>query len=306
MFLRTTEKLTEYVRIHYDKDMVNLVKHRTERVFTDPPLPSKKLRDADEIHIVRYKEQMAQYYREKKTYDTQKTQVFGIILGQCSKIVKDCLENHTKFREVEMTCDVIGLVELLEEMSHSTMDTQEPYWALVNVQKKLLGLHQHRNEPVANYYVQFKSVANVLQAQWGMFYPPRMVESDSAEEIQKANAATLAAIFMANADQSKYRSLKDRLNNDFLAGKDNYPKTLDQAVNLLTYNQDHQSRGGLSSLSVRNEQGERATSFAQTGKGKQKKAARSTRSQEDSDDDDSSTSSSRKKTTSRSQGWNSN
>jgi hypothetical protein len=55
------------------------------------------------------------------------------------------------------------------------------------------------------------------------------------------------------------------LNNDFLGGKDNYPKTLDKVVNLLTYNQDNSNRTLQSIVGKSYGSGSEA-SFAQKGK----------------------------------------
>jgi hypothetical protein len=53
-----------------------------------------------------------------------------------------------------------------------------------------------------------------------------------------------------------------------------YPKTLRAATNVLTYNQDNQSRASKTKKGWEDD-GEHATSFAQTGKGKPKRGARS-------------------------------
>jgi hypothetical protein len=57
--------------------------------FTEPSMPDVKLRSEDCLHEVRYREALLNYNREKQTYETQKTNVFGIILGQCSPMVED-------------------------------------------------------------------------------------------------------------------------------------------------------------------------------------------------------------------------
>jgi hypothetical protein len=90
---------------------------------------------------------------------------------------------------------------------------------------------------------------------------------DAINEVQEA---ILTAIFLYNADKSGFHGLHERLNNDYLAGTDKYPKTLQAATNLLTYNQDNQSWVSKTKKSWEDD-GECATSFAQTGKGKPKK-----------------------------------
>jgi hypothetical protein len=55
--------------------------HHMERVFNEPSIPDPKLRSEDRLYEVSYKEALSLYNREKQTYETQKTNVFGIILG---------------------------------------------------------------------------------------------------------------------------------------------------------------------------------------------------------------------------------
>jgi hypothetical protein len=264
-YIRTFEKLSEYSLMTYGKDMRNLVKYGKEKTFTEPAFPSSELRSADRLHEVKYKEELAKYNRDKDKYDEQKTFVFGIIIGQCSPMVQDRLNADPAFAQVEMDSDVVKLLKMLHAMSHSTMGKQEPNWALVTVLRRLLTMQQQKHDTVNNYYLRFKSNAAVLQAQWGAFYPPHMVSSTDEDVIAKASEAIITSIFLANSDNSRFRSLKERLNNDFLGGKDNYPKTLDKAVDLLTYNQDHSNRA-LQSIVAKSIGAGFEASFAQKGK----------------------------------------
>jgi hypothetical protein len=264
--------------------MRNLVKYTTEREFTEPAFPSRVLRDTDRLHEVKYKESLAKYHRELDTYNDQKTKVFGVILGQCSPMVKDRLAKNKAFPKVEMDSDVVGLIKMLQEMAFSTLGHQEPNWAMVTVLRRLLTLQQHKHDTIQNYYLRFKSQATVLEAQWGIFYPPNLVdteqEDDESENHKKdAQEAILTAIFVSNSDNGRFRSLKERLNNEYLSGTDNYPKTLEQAVNLLTYNQDY---GAKVSRSDKHDDIDTGSGFAQ----KHKKSGKGPKKSNEDDDND--------------------
>jgi hypothetical protein len=303
MYVRTTEKLAEYVLTTFGKDMRNLVKYTTEREFTEPEFPSRVLRDTDRLHEVKYKESLAKYHRELDTYNDQKTKVFGVILGQCSPMVKDRLAKNKTFPKVEMDSDVIGLIKMLQEMAFSTLGHQEPNWAMVTVLRRLLNLQQHKHDTIQNYYLRFKSQATVLEAQWGIFYPPRLV--DSLEEVIEndktdAQEAILTAIFVSNSDNGRFRSLKERLNNEYLSGTDNYPKTLEQAVNLLTYNQDY---GAKVSRSDKHDDIDTGSGFAQKHKKSGKGPKKSNQDDNITDDENDNTPHRRARGTSQSTGW---
>jgi hypothetical protein len=104
-------------------------------------------------------------------------------------------------------------------MSHSTMGKQEPNWALVAVLRRLLTMQQHKHDPINTYYLRFKSQATFVQIQWGAFYPPRLAENNTAQEIAATSEAIITSIFLVNADSNRFRSPKESLNNDFLGGK---------------------------------------------------------------------------------------
>jgi hypothetical protein len=297
MYVRTTEKLSEYVLTTYGKDMRNLVKYTTERKFTEPEFPSRVLRETDRLHEVKYKESLAKYHRELDTYNDQKTKVFGVILGQCSPMVKDRLAKNSAFAKVEMDSDVIALIKMLQEMAFSTLGHQEPNWAMVTVLRRLLNLQQYKHDTIQNYYLRFKSQANVLEAQWGSFFPPNMVDSDLQDDEledrkKEAQEAILTAIFVSNADNGRFRALKDRLNNDYLSGNNNYPTSLEQAVNLLTYNQDFGARVAR----MEDKDFETAENFAQ-----KKNKARKAKEKDDTADD--ATPPRRRTNASQSAGW---
>jgi hypothetical protein len=163
--------------------------------------------------------------------------------------------------------------------------------------RRLLTMQQRKSDGIQTYYLRFKSQAAVLQAQWGKFYPPNLAEKE--DQIDEASEAILTAIFVANSDNLRFRSLKERLNNEYLSGKNNYPSTLEQAVNLLTYNQDHGTNIGRSEKDAL----ESAAIFAQkhkkAGKGNKKKST------DDDEESDGTPPSPPRRTTSRSTGWSS-
>jgi hypothetical protein len=114
-----------------------------------------------------------------------------------------------------------------------------------------------------------------------------------------AQEAIKTAIHVYHSDNLRFRSLKERLNNKYLSGKNNYPSTLEQAVNLLTYNQDFGTKVGRSESDAL----ESAASFAQ----KHKKAGKGSKKKPIDDDagSDGTPPTPPQRTNSRSSGWSS-
>ena len=236
MYLRTTEAIADYVGVEYSRDMRMLVKNGTEKNFDGPSPP--KSEDVSPGTLEKYKLELSIYHKDKKEYNDHKSKVFVIILGQCSHSVKNQLVNEKEYAALEDGDDVVGLLKILKTMAFSTANVQHPYWALQSVLKRLTAINQGPTETVANYHRRFLAITEVIEAQWGPFFPPKMEATDGAT---KSRESMLSMIFLAGADNERYGNLKKEFNNSYLAGKDNYPTSLDTTLQLLSHYQDHKS-----------------------------------------------------------------
>jgi hypothetical protein len=66
MYLRTTEAIADFVGVEYGRDMRMLVKHSTEKTFTEPSMPRSK--DATPGLMEKYKTGLRIFHREKKEF----------------------------------------------------------------------------------------------------------------------------------------------------------------------------------------------------------------------------------------------
>jgi hypothetical protein len=77
----------------------------------------------------------------------------------------DQLTKDERFKDIEMGSDVSGLMEILREMVHSNVGRIEPNWALAQVLKQVLSLHQQKNDSITHYHQKFASATKVLKTQ---------------------------------------------------------------------------------------------------------------------------------------------
>jgi hypothetical protein len=89
-YLRTTEAIADFVGVEYGRDMRMLVKHGTEKTFTEPRISRSE--DATPGLMEKYKTELGIFHQEKKEFHENKAKVFVIILGQCTHNVKSKLE----------------------------------------------------------------------------------------------------------------------------------------------------------------------------------------------------------------------
>ena len=140
MYLRTTEAIADFVGVEYGRDMRMLVKHGTEKTFTEPRIPRSD--DTTPGLMEKYKTELRIFHREKKEFQDNKAKVFVIILGQCTHNVKSKLENELGYATLEMNDDVVGLLKQLKQMAFASGGVQHPFWTLQIVMRRLLAINQ--------------------------------------------------------------------------------------------------------------------------------------------------------------------
>jgi hypothetical protein len=55
------------------------------------------------------------FIKKKTKYDDEKAKVFAIILSCCNESMKNKVEGHQKYAQMEQDCDVAALLEVIKE-----------------------------------------------------------------------------------------------------------------------------------------------------------------------------------------------
>ena len=134
--------------------------------------------------------------------------------------------NNTGIESLEDNDDVVGVLKMLKEMAFLTSGVQHPYWTLQNVLRHLTAINQGPNESVSNYHKRFLATTEVIEAQWGQFYPPKLTSGTGSDDKKMARDNMLSMIFLAGVDKKRYRVMLEELNDSCLAKKDNYPTSI--------------------------------------------------------------------------------
>jgi hypothetical protein len=214
--------------------------------------------------------------------------VFGLIYSKCSEVIQKNLERDNKYVRMEMEDDVVGLLKKLKAWAFLTEGTKHPVLVVQQSMQSMINVNQSPMEGVANYYGRFMAQVEVNETHWGPLVPPMMVTATPNIRIERGDPndpdsdvvvvdlgpvdaqkkelreAFLAMLLFDQSDTKRFGKLKDATNNQYLAGVDNYPKTLDSALTLLLNYKDYQSGGSASGGG--NMHGTQAASFAQQGR----------------------------------------
>jgi hypothetical protein len=95
-------------------------------------------------------------------------------------------------------------------------------------------MRQQNNEPLAEYYKRFTSCVDVAESQWGTLVPTAAATNETDEKTSRDKFITY--VFLAGVETKKSGRLKTELNNVYVAGQNNYPKTVESAVTMLSHN----------------------------------------------------------------------
>jgi hypothetical protein len=99
--------------------------------------------------------------------------------------------------------------------------------------RRVLTIRQQDNEPLAEYYKRFTLCVDVVESQWGTLVPAAAATNETNEKTSRGKFIT--CLFLAGVDTKKYGRLKTGLNNAYAVGQNNYPKTVESAVTMLTH-----------------------------------------------------------------------
>jgi hypothetical protein len=201
------------------------------------------------------------HLEQEDKYQQDKSKVFLIIMGQCKSPMRNKLEALEKYKTLKEEDDVAGLMEEIRKLVYSTDNTQYEYWTMQASMKTLVNLQQGNKEALQVFANRFLKQVESTEEIWGELYPRKKV-GESIEQVQKpARDAFLACLFLAGVDRNRYKSVIDELNNEFVLGKEIYPKDVPGMLKLLT---NRRGAGGDKNVdAIRDGIG---VSFAQTGK----------------------------------------
>jgi hypothetical protein len=151
--------------------------------------------------------------------------------------MKDKVESLQGYDSIEANDDIIKLLNGLKELTFKTHEVQYGYCTICQTVRRVLTMRQQDKEPSAEYYKRFTSCVDVAESQWGTLVPTAAATNEMNEKMSRNKFIT--CVFLAGVDTKKYGRLKTELNIAYVAGQNNYPKTVESAVTMLSHYMHH-------------------------------------------------------------------
>jgi hypothetical protein len=255
-FTRTTEEIALYVSSNLDRageyrtGLVNMLLPPVPR-----PVPPED--QSDVVLAALFGEEIKMYSRALESRRNNQGKVFGIILGQCTKAMKDQIEADPNWATVNDSTDVIGLLKLIRAHSHGAQPKREASHMLLDAIQEFYGYRQEYVKDretvimgVSEYYQGFRERLENLERVHGPVGQdePRVlaymsdvmhVTSSMPNEVAIRQAKTacrerfLATTLIFHASPSKFRNLQTELQNNHVLYRSPYPNTLSEAYEIL-------------------------------------------------------------------------
>jgi hypothetical protein len=205
---------------------------RRENKPKEPVMPYKEEAKLPFV-MKKYKTELKQYYVKKERLEEHKAKMFVIVKGQCTLNRKNKVESLQDYDSIEASDDVIKLLNGWKELTFKTHNVQYGYWTICQTVRRVGTMRQQDNKPLAEYYKRFTSCVDVAESQWGTLVPMAAATNERNEKMSRDKFITCN--FLAEVNTKKYGRLKTELNNAYVAGQNNYPKTVESAVTMLSH-----------------------------------------------------------------------
>ncbi len=237
-FTRTTEEIALYVSSNLDR----AGDYRTGLVNLDlPPVPKPKSPEdtSDAVLVALFNEDIKLYSRALDARRNNQGKVFAIILGQCTKAMKDQLEADAGWTAVNDSSDVIGLLKLIRAHSHGAQPNREASHMLLDAIQEFYGYRQEYIKDketvimhISDYYQGFRERLENLERVHGpvgqdeprvMAYMSNVMYMSSVPSdvaMRQAKAACrerfLATTLIFHASPTKFHTLHAELQSNHL------------------------------------------------------------------------------------------
>ncbi len=154
------------------------------------------------------------------------------------------IREHPDF-ESKIKNDPIALLDAIKILIHDHVRAQYPMVSMTEALTWLVNAKQMENEPLLDYVKHFKQLHNVVKSHLGTKILDIFTEQskeyqklkDAKKETEMKEAAFnawIAYLFMRGSDQSKYGSIIKGFNSQFSLGNDQYLKTIQMAMDVLS------------------------------------------------------------------------
>ena len=237
---KTTKAIGHYIGRVYGHEMKKLVLQLEESEPEEPKYPTTN----DEKEKAIWSKKYDLYLKKLERYEDQKSKVFTIIMGQCSKPMRNRVESSIGYVAAEKASNVKALLRTIKDIAFDSNEKKYPPSQAAHAWKELAKVWQQDQEDLVDYYKRFISMVEMVERSYGKIAPEEIAKkdpiysTDQEKAVESTRDKMLAFMFMDGANKRYYGMLMRDIGNDFALGNGHYPKTIEDALQVLSLYSD--------------------------------------------------------------------
>jgi hypothetical protein len=243
-FAKTTKEIAEYVgRTYKYGGDARLAIENLE--VPEIPEPSEPPPGSSRTRERIWEKQIDEWVRRDAYMLENIKTIYSLVWGQCSDIMRQKLEALDSFEATSTAGDGIALLKSIKSLTFN-FQSQKYLPHSIHETKRRFYLFSQGKMSTVTYHEQFLNIVEVLHTIRASIGVEPGIQEMIAKEKSKAVADLseqdkseaqewyLATAFVLGSDRGRYGKLLENLENDYLQGRNSYPKTVTAAFNLLT------------------------------------------------------------------------
>jgi hypothetical protein len=250
----TTSYLINHIKktYNYGNDIATALEQLQEADFSQykPNLKSSQSDDKTikELETEQFKMEFKTlfdvYIRRENTYQMNLSKAYAFLWEHCTKAMQNKIESRQDFDKYIVN-NPIKLLEAIKEHALHFQDKKYPMTIIMDAFRAFSNTKQKENESLQDYTKRFKVAKEVLESHLGgpinlTKYITTMKEFTSENELNYKNLSNMAFeqycayLYLEQSDKKKYGSIMNGLSTQYSLNNNQYPKSLTEAVNVLS------------------------------------------------------------------------
>ena len=239
------EKLKNYILSNLDdaKDVVPIVEElrdTTQDVIDDEPVELEPRYEKSQVKVWLKQEEVKRHVKRLNNLRNNKETIYGLVWGQCSTGLQAAIKADSDYEAEAKQFNCVWLLERAKLISSGVDEKANKYCTLLKALTTMCTVRQGPNESNDSFRKRIDSVVLTISLIGGTDYlysreisAAMDPDEPGAEEIEAEEQKMKAMLMILRADQGRFGELQDSLFEGMYKGRDEFPRTLMDAYDLL-------------------------------------------------------------------------
>ena len=274
--------------LKYPNDIVDSIKAKSliDMETKVPKLKASTSKNDEEKRLenkeykMRYELELKEWSKRKSIFEENVNKMHAIIMEDyCTEYMTNKIREDPKYEEEQAT-DFTKLLKAISGIMYQSADAVHPVWSMAETMGRLLNIRQAQGESLYEYKDRVNQAASAVKAKLGTEIFTGFMRSTERYKNEKDTKAKRAMeenafeefttmCYLRGCDRDKYQSLIDDLRSQYTRENDQYPRTMEKAMTLLSKHRHDNRKNGVTRRNAQQPSvkgDEKLTSFYQGGK----------------------------------------